>query len=330
MTLGWGIIGLGRSADTLMAPAITADPESRLAAVVSRSQEKADAFAAKHGAAAAGTDYDQMLANPEVDVVLITTPNLFHPEQAIRAAREGKHVLCDKPLAPDAAQAESVLAACQAAGVSLGTNFQTRYHTCFDEARRVIEGGEIGEVLTVQVDASSGAGGWTSWRADPELSILGAINNVAVHMYDLLRFLIGGDVTELTALLDVERRQELERIPLVLMRFENGAMAFANGNQGTPRPLNDIVIHGSEGRIDGRGITRPFAEGEMRVVTAAGERSRRYSSGDCYERIVAAFSGAVLSGREPSPSGLDGLRCVQITDAIVRSAREGRLVTVGR
>jgi len=326
MTLGWGIIGLGRAADTLVAPAITADPNSRLVAVVSRDQARADAFAERHEASAAGTDYEAMLANPEVDVVAITSPNALHPEQAIAAAQAGKHVFSDKPLAPTSADAERVLGACASAGVRIGMDFQTRHHVCFQEARQIIERGEIGDIVSVQVDASPGDVPLGGWRTDPELAGFGAVNNIAVHIYDLLRFLIGAEVVEVAAMFEVGRKDALERLPFVLMRFSNGALAFANGNQLTKHPLNDIVIHGSTGRIDGRSITRPETEGTMRVLTSAGERVGDYSSHDAYMRTVRAFSDAVEAGREPNPSGLDGLRCVQLTDAIRRSAREGRIV----
>jgi predicted dehydrogenase len=110
------------------------------------------------------------------------------------------------------------------------------------------------------------------------------------------------------------------------MRYANGAMAFANGNQRTPFPLNDIVIHASKGRIDGRSITRPQTEGEMRVVTAAGERSARYQSMDVYDRTLRAFAEALIAGRDPSPSGQDGLHSARLTAAIRTSAKEGRTV----
>ena len=328
MTLGWGIIGLGRAADTLVAPAIAADPNSRLVAAVSRDTDRAKAFAERHNAALATTDFAAMLADPGVDVVAITSPNALHPEQAIAAAKAGKHVFSDKPLAPDAASAQRVIDACSAASVQLGVNFQTRHHACFQEARQIIANGDIGEVVAVQVDASPGAVPLGGWRADPELAGLGAVNNIAVHIHDLLRFLIAAEVSEVSAMFDTGRSPALERMPMVLMRFANGAMAFANGNQLTPKPLNDIVIHGTTGRIDGRGITRPGMEGDMRVMTADGETTKHYSSHDAYERTVAAFSRAILDGREPDPSGLDGLRNVQISDAIRRSAREGRVVEV--
>lgn len=326
MTLGWGIIGLGRAADTLVGPAITADPNSRLVAAISREQARADEFAQRHDVPKPGVDFDAMLADPEIDIVAITSPNALHPAHAIAAARAGKHVFCDKPLAPTVAEAEEVLDACTAAGVTIGLDFQTRHHACFMEARQVIENGEIGEIVVVQVDASPGDFPLRGWRAEPELAGLGAVNNIAIHIYDLLRFLLRAEITQVAAMFDTGDRDELERLPMVLLRFDNGAMAFANGNQRTPYPLNDIVIHGSLGRIDGRSVTRPQTDGEMRIVTADGERTGKYSSHDAWTRTIHAFTEAIIAGQQPDPSGLDGLRSVQLADAIRRSAREGRAI----
>jgi 1,5-anhydro-D-fructose reductase (1,5-anhydro-D-mannitol-forming) len=328
VTLGWGIIGLGRAADTLVAPGITADPNSRLVHVVSRDAGRGKAFADKHGAAKSGADYDAMLADKEVDVVVVTTPNALHPEQIIAAAKAGKHVLADKPLAADGAEAKRVIEACNKAGVRIGMNFQTRHHGCFQEAKKVIDSGEIGEIVSAQIDGSGGSAPLGGWRANQDLAGLGSVNNVAVHLYDVLRFLIGSEVTEVSAMFDVGREAKLEVLPMVLMRFASGALAYANGNQLTAMPLNDVVIHGTKGRIYGRGITRDWKGGEVRVTTAAGERSKKFEAYDCYEHLVAAFSKAILDGRDPNPSGVDGLRCVQITDAIQESAREGRVVAV--
>ncbi|MGI8563161.1 MAG: Gfo/Idh/MocA family protein [Candidatus Dormibacter sp.] len=329
MTIGWGIIGIGRIADSAMAPAITGDANSRLEAVVSRDEGRAEAFAVKHGAAAAGTSYEEMLANPQVDAVLICTPNTLHPDQVVAAARAGKHVLCDKPLGGIAADAARALQACKQAGVKLGINFQTRHHGCFQEARQAIAEGRIGDVISAQVDASPGSAPLGGWRTDVALAGLGATNNIAVHIYDLIRFLLDDDPTEVVAMFESGRAEQLERLPMVLMRFSRGALVYANGNQLTPKPLNDLVIHGTRGRIDARGLTRPGQEGRMRIVSGEDETEREYSSHDAYARTLAAFSHAVSEGREPNPSGLDGLRSVQLTDAIRRSAREGLVVPVG-
>src|SRR5260370_36929827 len=103
---GYGIIGIGSIADTALAPAIGKLTNGRLVGVVSRAQGRADAFAAKHGADRAYARYEDLLGDPDVGVVVITTPNALHVSQVVAAANAGKHVLCDKPLATNAADAE--------------------------------------------------------------------------------------------------------------------------------------------------------------------------------------------------------------------------------
>jgi 1,5-anhydro-D-fructose reductase (1,5-anhydro-D-mannitol-forming) len=326
MTLGWGIIGIGNIANRAIAPSIQELPESELVAVVSRDQGRADEFARRHGARCAYTDFAQMLANPDVQVVAITTPNAQHPDQVVAAAKAGKHVLCDKPLALTAVEAQRAMESCRKAGVTLGINFQTRAHACFQRARQIIQDGRIGEVLLVQVEVSAGDSQLRSWRADPALAGLGTIFNIGIHAYDLLLYLLGSEVSEVVTLLDVGRRAELERMALTLFRFASGTMAYVNANQRTPNHQPDIDIYGTKGRILGHGITRPWLDGEMRVLTEEGETVTQESTHDCYRRLIDDFNHAVLEGREPLASGLDGLRSVQLTDAIARSAREGRVV----
>ncbi|HLH68561.1 MAG TPA: Gfo/Idh/MocA family oxidoreductase [Candidatus Dormibacteraeota bacterium] len=328
MTLGWGIIGIGNIANRAIAPHVQELAESELVAVVSRDQGRAEEFAARHGARCAYTRYEDMLANPDVQVVAITTPNALHPEQAIAAAKAGKHVLCDKPLALTAADAQRVVEACREAGVKLGINFQTRHHACFQRARRLIAEGALGEVLLVQVEVSAGASPLRGWRTDPSLAGVGTINNIGVHAYDLLRYLLGAEVSEVVTLTDVGRRDELETMALALFRFANGTMAYVNANQTTPNFQPDIDIYGSRGRIVGHGVTRPWREGEMRVLTEAGEEVTQESTHDCYRRLIDDFNHAVLEGREPLATGLDGLRSVQLTEAMARSAREGRVIAL--
>jgi 1,5-anhydro-D-fructose reductase (1,5-anhydro-D-mannitol-forming) len=329
VSLGWGIIGTGGFAGSATAPAINAlGAGGSLIAVVSRDQGRADAFAAQHGARRAYADYADLLRDREVDVVYISTPNAQHAEQALAAARARKHVLCEKPLTLTVADARRVVEAFEAAGLKLGTHFQTRHHTAFVETKRLLERRAIGDVILMQIEVSSGANQLRSWRADPQLAGLGSINNIAVHPFDLLRYLLGSEVREVTAMTDVGQGTELERMALALLRFQNGTLAYVNANQKVPNFQPDIDIYGTEGRILGVGCTRPFRDGELRVLTAAGEQITKHSSKDAVVRSIAAFNDAVAHDREPNASGLDGLRSVQLTHAVIRSAREGRLMEV--
>ena len=329
MSLGWGIIGTGGFAGSATAPAIKAlGAEGSLVAAVSRDRGRADAFAAQHGAKRAYTDYADLLRDREVDIVYISTPNAQHAEQAIAAARAGKHVLCEKPLALSVGDARRMVDAFEAAGLKLGTHFQTRHHTAFAETKRLLQQRAIGDVILIQIEVSSGVNQFRSWRAGPQLAGLGSINNIAVHPFDLVRYLLGAEVREVTAITDVGRAADLEHMVLALLRFQNETLAYVNANQKVPNFQPDIAIYGTEGRILGIDCTRPFLDGELRVLTASGEQVTKHSSRDAVVRSVAAFNDAVAHDREPNASGLDGLRSVQLTDAVIRSAREGRLVEV--
>ncbi|MGI9605763.1 MAG: Gfo/Idh/MocA family protein, partial [Acidimicrobiales bacterium] len=125
--LGFGIIGIGDIVDTTIAPSILAEPNAALVAAVSRDHARADAFGAKFGAEFVTTDYAAMLARPDVDAVFIATPNALHAGEAIAAAKAGKHVFCDKPLATSVAEAQAVVEACDDAEVTLGLNFHYRH-----------------------------------------------------------------------------------------------------------------------------------------------------------------------------------------------------------
>jgi len=325
-TNGWGLVGTGRIAQDRMLPGINSFEGNRLIGVVSRDPARAADFALRFGARHAYTSYDDLLHNPEVTVVAIHTPNSLHAEQAIAAARAGKHVFCDKPMATSAADAERIVRECEKAGVTLGINFHNRHMPCFIEARRIVQSGEIGEVLLVQMEASAGpaaASVAASWRGDPALAGLGTSMNVGVHVYDILRFILASEIVQVSSLFDASPGV-MERVSLSTFRFANGAMAQLNVNQTTPDPHNDFVIYGSKGRITGRALTRSRAGGEMEVVTKDGASRRTpYPAIDAHAACVVAFSRALLEGTPPAASGVDGLRSVQLTDAMGRSAREG-------
>lgn len=320
---GWGLIGTGRIADDRILPAINAHPGNELVAVVSRDQGRADAFAKKFGARHAYTKFEDMLRNPDVTVVAIHTPNSQHAEQAIAAARAGKHVFCDKPMATSVADAERMVRECERAGVKLGINFHNRFMPCFIETRRVIESGEIGELQIVQMEASPGArsgGRLSTWRVDPVIAGLGTTYSIGVHVYDILRYLLASEVELVSAFFD-KPRGVMEETNLSLFRFANGVFGQLSVHEKTPLPHNDFVIYGTRGRITGRGITRSRTGGVLEVATADGKtRSREFPAIDAHGACVMAFSDALLDGREFVPSGVDGLRSVQLTDAMARSA----------
>lgn len=327
-TLGWGIVGPGRIAGSRIAPAIAACPATTLVSVAGRDRGRAEEFARAHGAATALDDYAKMLTDPAVDAVYVATPNAAHAGQVIAAARAGKHVLCDKPLALTVADARRCVGECRSAGVRLGIMFQTRYHDGLAEAAKLVRDGELGKVVVAEVTMSGGRNLPKGWRTDPELAGLGTLNNIGVHALDVLRYLLGSEVAEVAAMTDSEPGYRIDTTALVLLRFANGALGYVHVNQSAPHARDDIVLYGSEGRVLGANLSRPGRDGTLSVSTAAGARSVPAGSHDAYRRVIEAFADAVARGRDPSPSGEDGLRSVQLTTAIAEAIRERRVVTL--
>jgi 1,5-anhydro-D-fructose reductase (1,5-anhydro-D-mannitol-forming) len=323
---GWGLIGTGKIADERVLPAINSYAGNRLVGVVSREQSRADAYAAKFGAQHAYTRFEDLLRNPDVTVVAIHTPNSQHAEQAIAAARAGKHVFCDKPMATSVADAQRMIEECDKAGVKLGINFHNRHMPGFIDARRIIDSGEIGDVQIVQIEASPGLRSGTrtaTWRVDAGMAGLGTTMSIGVHIYDILRYLLSSEIVDVSAFFDTPRGV-MEETNLSMFRFANGVMAQVSVHEKTPYPHNDFVIYGSRGRIIGRGLTRSRAGGEMQVIGADGRsRTTEYPAINAHEACVVDFSKALLEGREPCASGIDGLRSVQLTAAMAQSAWEG-------
>jgi len=327
--LGWGVIGIGNIVQGTIAPALVAEPGCELVAATSRDQGRAEKFATAFGARYAYSDYHQMLSNPEVEAVFVATPNALHAENVIAAARAGKHVLCDKPMATNLADALRELEACRQAEVKFGVNFHNRHLVWVHDVKRMLATGAIGEIQAVEVEVGSGTRHYTNWRNEPGMAGLGSVYNVGVHALDFLRLILDSEVVDVSAMFDHgPGTGAVERLGMILLRFANGTMAYVNCNEKVAFPRNDVVFFGSEGRIAGYGLTRARVDGELTVVTENGSTTTAYPAPGAHQRAIAAFTDAVLSDREPNASGLDGLRSMELCDAIARSAAERRIVRV--
>jgi predicted dehydrogenase len=176
------------------------------------------------------------------------------------------------------------------------------------------------------MEASPGArpgGRLGTWRLDPAIAGLGTTYSIGVHIFDIVRYLMASEVEMVSAFFD-KPRGVMEETNVALLRFGNGALAQLSVHENSPFPHNDFVIYGSQGRITGRGVTRSRDGGVLEVVSGKGEsRTREFPAINAHGACVAAMSDALLEGREFVPSGIDGLRSAQITDAMARSAHEG-------
>lgn len=334
MTLGWGVVGTGRHADLMVAPAINRGDEGTVVAVMSRDIGRATAFAKRHGAVLTTNSADQLLSDDRVDIVYVGTPNATHAALVMQALRMGKHVLCDKPLATSVSDAIAAVQLAQHHRRKLGVCFQLRHHPAHQQMRDLVRDGVVGHILSAQVDAGSfgTAGGW---RLSRELATAGVIFDLGVHVLDLLRFTLGLEVTAVVALSDRTADQWLDQTTMTLLRFENGTLGVAGADHRDPAPKRFLEVRGTEGRITCTNTTdlswaRGERESRMVISSSNGEETRAYDVNDTLDRLIADFNHAVIEDRVPLASAIDGLRSVEIVDAVLRSLNEDTSASVER
>lgn len=334
--LRWAIAGFGRQAATRMAPAIDAARDTELAGVWSLDMTGPDAFAKARGAFPCFASYAGLLADPSVDVVYISTPNYLHVEHVIQAAEAGKHIMCEKPMALSVADAVRMVQACDKAGVKLGIALQNRQHPAHQEIRRLTTSGEGGTVVMATAQYCHNFPPnvpWTSWRNDPALSGGGGLMGMGVHALDLLCFVIGQPVVEVTAFSDADAAAgKIDTIMTCLLRFKNGSSAFAASSLHLPNSKNDLVVYSSTLRMEARGTIGMPWQGDL-VVTRQAETSLvefpcQDPAIDLFVRLIEDHNRSILDDSMPLASGRDGLALVQVTDAVIRSARDRLAVRI--
>jgi predicted dehydrogenase len=335
--MNWGILGLGEIAARNVAPGLAEAEGSRLHAVCSRDIAKANAFAARFGATRAYASYDDMLADRDLHAIYIATPNTMHAAQTVLAARSGKHVLCEKPMATSIADAEDMIVECEKHDVALGVVFQHRYHPAHVRARAIISSGVLGGIQFASAQLCRGferspPGGW---RTDATMSGAGAIVAQAVHPIDFLRYAMNSEVVRVHAMSDEQPPDRLEDMVYALLEFASGARAMIVAGWLLPRFDNDVLFYGARAKIVLRGTLGVPAgkdDGELSVegeISCNGKTS--YSSVHGCERVarmVEEFVRSASAGREPDISGRNGLQMVKIADAMQRSSRLGQSIRI--
>lgn len=332
MPVGWGIIGVGRHAERYMADAIRRSPDGELVAAWSRDRARAEAFAARFGARRAYDDLAAFLADPEVQAVLVLSPNALHVTHTVAATRAGRHVLCEKPMALSVTEAQAMLAACRSAGVRLGTGFHLRHHPAIREARRRLAAGAVGDLRLVRVsfNVETPVGAWSKpWKDDPPLAGGGILYGNGVHALDAVRFATGQEFVEVSAFCDGQPPGgTVEETMVCLLKLAGGGYVLADFAKGVAAPANDLQVHGTLGRLEGRGAITTGPEAALAIVTPERTEEVPLPPSDHYMEEIQDFNRAVLDSREPAASGVDGLRMVEVGLALFESARSGRAVAV--
>lgn len=334
-TLGIGIIGSGFMGRTYSETISKHCRRARLVAVTggSRAGQLADDYGMKHDASLA-----DLLRREEIGAVFIATPHHLHAEQAVAAARAGKHVLLEKPMACTVADCDAILAACKAAGAWCTIAFTQRSRNCNLAAKRLIDSGAIGRIRQIQETslAATGLTGLPKWQSDPEN--LGTLFGHGIHNFDRVRWLTGQEIRTVYAKCgSLDATARVEGTSQVLMTLTDGTVAHLWVSYEVPRPsfprsqFSSRII-GEKGLIDldAYGELRAAIDGEWRVVETQapidwqGQGFLDPVRLESYARQCQDFIDACLDARSPAVTGWDGRQAVAAALAAYESSRTGR------
>ncbi len=289
--LRWGILGAAKIALTDVMPAIHLSKRGRVQAVASRSAKRV----AGYEPIAHYTDYNSLINDPDVDAIYIPLPNHMHVEWTKRAAEAGKHVLCEKPIAWDAAQVDELIGVRDRTGKLIAEAFMVCHHPQWHLVRDLLAEGTIGKLVHVQGAFAffNDDGDNIRNRAETEG---GALGDIGVYPSVTTRFVTGAEPVSATAKLMMENGVDVTARTMV--DFDGFALDFHCSMRMAPH--QSMTFHGTRGVIE---VPAPFNArkfGEARVIVRRGHEARehRFPEVEQYLRQMDAFNAAVLDGTD--------------------------------
>jgi glucose-fructose oxidoreductase len=330
--IGYAVVGQGYIAQAAVLPAFAhAKRNSRLVALVSGDPVKLRELASTYGVERTYSyeEYDECLASGEVDAVYIALPNAQHCDYAVRAARAGVHVLCEKPLAVDERECRRMIDAARRHRVKLMTAYRLHFEPATLAAIEAVRRGDIGEPrlfvssFTMNVKAPN-------IRLEAELGG-GTLYDIGIYCINAARHLFRAEPIEVFAMQAAraqKRFDEVEESVSATLRFPGERLASFMTSFGADK-TSEYRIVGTEGtlRVD---PAYELADGlEHHLSHAKKTKRRAFGRTDQFAPELLHFSDCILQDREPEPSGEEGLADVRVIRALYRSARLGRPVKLG-
>ena len=324
--IGYAVIGLGRIADHFMRGVLLTS-NSQVTALVSGHPDKAARIAAQYAVPSTSIynyeNFDQIAHNPAVDAVYVALPNSMHAEYTIRSAKAGKHVLCEKPMSTNVAEAEQMIAACKAANVKLMIAYRCHYEPTNLRAIKLIRSGALGQVQAIESSFGFNIAPG-EWRLSRKLAGGGPLFDVGIYSLNACRYLTGEEPEHISAYASVidhdGRFNEVEENVSWTMKFPSGIVASCSTTYGAPMD-GYFRVHGSKGWLE---VDQAFVYEGLRLRAEFGDTKldepNPARDPSHFMAETAHFSRNIQDGSEPSSPGEEGLRDMRYITEIYRSA----------
>lgn len=280
-----------------------------------------------------GARYDEVLADPAVDAVVLATPHALHAQQIEQAVAAGKHVFCEKPLALSRAGAARSVALCRERGLVLGIGHERRYEGPVVEMLKAAKSGELGTLLELEANFSHDkflALPRDSWRFTPENAPAGGMTATGVHIFDLAAALFGEGADARTTNRAMASDFATGDTSCAFVRYRSGAVAYVAAMLATPF-IGRVALFGSEGWIEIRDkshVEAPQGWSVTRCRKGGSPETSDAPPGEPVRANLEAFAAAI-EGKAPYPIPTDEMIAnAAVMEAVIRSAETGRLEPV--
>jgi predicted dehydrogenase len=316
-----GMLGAAKIAERALVSPARQIPEVTIAAVAARDRERARQYAGRLGVPRVHEDYDALLADPDIDAVYLPLPNTLHGSWAIRALEAGKHVLCEKPVTSNAAEAEQLAEAAARTGLIVCEAVHPCYHGLFDRVRELLAANTIGAIRHVTANVSLLTPGKKDNRWRYEMGG-GALMDVGVYALAILRTLAGMEPAEVTRAIAKTRMPNVDRRLDATLRFPNGASGrIVTSMWGWPPLAAKARLRGTEGTLTVHNPIAPHLGSKIEITVGGRTTTEKPAKlPDSYTCQLRAFADAVLHDEQPLTGPDHFVANMRAIDAIYRKA----------
>jgi predicted dehydrogenase len=332
--IGFAVVGLGSIAQSSVLPAFANCKHAKLVALVGRDPEKTGQLARKFKAESCyqSAEFSACLSDPGISAVYLATPQGEHQHLTIAAAKAGKHVLCEKPLAATVEQSSSMVEACRQHGVLLMTAYRKYYEPSALHLKKLIQSGKLGRIDFIHTTFSEihAAGKSLPWLLNVKMAGGGPLMDLGVYCVNTTRWLLDEDPVEVSAQSwthDEKRFSEVEEGITFRLRFSSGVVVQGSSTYSAA-PSSFIYVQGSLGWAS---LSPAFPFDEARRLTVKiGKRQTEHTFGlvDEFAPEIDAFAQAIRGKGAVEPDGVQGHRDMIILDSIYKSAEQGQAVRI--
>ena len=329
----WGVIGAGGIADRRTMPGMMLARNAEIIAVMDVNESILDGLKQKYNAKYAYNNADDLIANPEVEAVYIATPVVFHAEQAVKAARAGKHVLMEKPIAMSVEEGRQVIKDIDATGVKSACGFMMRFGALNMKMKELIEQGILGQVVSAKAQFTC----WypdmpNCWRQQKKNGGGGAFVDMGVHCIDLIQHILNTEADKVSALIDTKTfKYEVDDSASVLMRLKNGCNAYVEANFNIPDKAAKwrLEFYGTKGCMIAHDTIHQLDTGSVEVTLDDGSVLNVAADfGNMYTKEVESFSDSILNDTPVEVPLADGVQVQEIVEAAYYAADNDKVVNI--